>query len=62
METICFGLGMICGAGIFWLCGGKTKEKQRPLAEERQKSRQNAQWENFWRYDGTGRGQSRLED
>ena len=61
MESIFFVAGAIFGAGLMWISGRK-KGSAAPEKKDEPSPRMKKQWENFTRYDGTERGQVRIDD
>ena len=61
-------LGCLFGAGTVITCfalmrGNKRMKPPDPVQpEEEMPPRLKKQWDNFWAYDGTGRGQVNIED
>jgi len=61
MESIFFVAGAIFGAALS-LLAGKREKKERPEIKEAPEARMKRQWENLARYDGTEKGQVKIDD
>ncbi len=68
MEIIAFGLGLLCG--LFLMdkirkppeTPAQIEEKIREAEEIKYKTRMDREFQNFFAYDGTGKGQIKIED
>ena len=68
MEIIAFGLGLLCG--LFLMdkirkppeTPARVEEQIREAEEKKWKTRMDREFQNFFAYDGTGKGQIKLDD
>ena len=68
MEIIAFGLGLLCG--LFLMdkirkppeTPAQIEEKIREAEEIKYKTRMDREFQNFFAYDGTNKGQIKIED
>lgn len=68
MEIIAFGLGLLCG--LFLMdkirkppeTQAQVEEKIREAEEIKWKTRMDREFQNFFAYDGTTKGQIKIED
>jgi len=68
MEIIAFGLGLLCG--LFLMdkirkppeTPAQTEEEIRKAEEVKWQTRMDREFQNFFAYDGTGKGQIKIED
>lgn len=67
MEIIAFGLGLLCG--LFLMdkirkpeTPAQTEEEIRKAEEAKWQTRMDREFQNFFAYDGTGKGQIKIED
>ncbi len=68
MEIIAFGLGLLCG--LFLMdkirkppeTQAQTEEEIRKAEEVKWQTRMDREFQNFFAYDGTGKGQIKIED